>query len=107
VSEEVTLEAQAVELAEGEAGEELAAAEPVRRLPARGSSFQLEPMNDVTAAALVAAGGVVAGAATVAAVRAVRVARTNRASRKRRASRRDSGILASRSFLVDVHVLGR
>jgi hypothetical protein len=107
VSEEVTLEGQAIELPEDEVAEDLATASPIRRLPVRGAGFQLEPINDVTAAALVAAGGVVAGAATVAAVRAVRVARTNRASRKRRAVRRDSGILASRSFLVDVHVLGR
>lgn len=100
------LEAQAVEVSEDEFVDEPSAAEPVRRLPALGSSRQLEPIGDVTAAALVAAGGVVAGAATVAAVRAVRGVRANRASRKRRLARKDAGILASRSFLVDVHLLG-
>jgi hypothetical protein len=61
-------------------------------------------------AAIAAAGGVVAGAATVAAVRAVRStgSRRGRGRRLRRAERdRAQGIIASRSFLVDVHLLGR
>jgi hypothetical protein len=51
----------------------------------------------------------VAGAATVAAVRAVRAGGTPRRSRSRGVLRRrgeEQGIIASRSFLVDVHILG-
>jgi hypothetical protein len=61
----------------------------------------------VRTAAIAAAGGLVAGAATVAAVRAVRAAATPRRSRRlsRRRDERPS-VIASRSFLVDVHVLG-
>jgi hypothetical protein len=84
-------------------------AEPVRALPL---SYE-EPASpvlrgEVRSAALAAAGGVLAGAATVAAVRAVNAVRPkNRPSRRlsRRRDRRD--VVASRSFLVDVHLLGR
>jgi hypothetical protein len=51
----------------------------------------------------------VAGAATVAAVRAVRSGAPSRRQRPRRLLRRRSDqqtIVASRSFLVDVHILG-
>jgi hypothetical protein len=65
--------------------------------------------TEVRTAAIAAAGGALAGAVTVAAVRAVgAVGARNRSPR--RLSRRKSdrpNILASRSFLVDVHVLGR
>jgi len=72
-----------------------------------GSSLALS--SEVRSAALAAAGGVLAGAATVAAVRVVssvgsRAGRSPRRVSKRR-DRRD--IVASRSFLVDVHLLGR
>jgi hypothetical protein len=76
---------------------------PVRVLPHETSS-SLAVRSEAKTAAIAAAGGVLAGAATVAAVRAV-------ASRKRtprRPSRRERpNVLASRSFLVDVHLLGR
>ncbi|MGD9736309.1 MAG: hypothetical protein AB7V58_11995 [Solirubrobacterales bacterium] len=65
---------------------------------------------EVRTAAIAAAGGVIAGAATVAAVRAVSaVSSRNRAPRRRRLLRREQpqNIVASRSFLVDVHLLGR
>lgn len=66
---------------------------------------ELQPWQwDARAAALVAAGGAVAGVATVAAVRAARGSR--RAPRRWRGRRKES-VIASRSFLVDVHVLGR
>ena len=65
--------------------------------------------EEVRSAAIAAAGGVLAGAVTVAAVRAVSaVGSRNRAPRrlvKRRG--RPSNVVASRSFLVDVHLLGR
>lgn len=70
-----------------------------------------EPIKgEVTTAALAVAGGALAGAATVAAVRAVgSVATGSRRSRKRRLRRkpRSSDVVASRSFLVDIHMLGR
>ena len=80
---------------------------PVRVLP-HESPGPLAVRSEARTAAIAAAGGVLAGAATVAAVRAV----GGVASRKktpRRASRRErpANIVASRSFLVDVHVLGR
>ena len=65
---------------------------------------------EVRTAAIAAAGGVIAGAATVAAVRAVSaVGSRTRSPRGRRLRRRErpQNIVASRSFLVDVHLLGR
>ncbi|MBS1879908.1 MAG: hypothetical protein JST31_10365 [Actinobacteria bacterium] len=64
---------------------------------------------DVRTAAIAAAGGVIAGAATVAAVRAVSaVSSRPRSPRRPRLRRRErQNIVASRSFLVDVHLLGR
>jgi hypothetical protein len=51
---------------------------------------------------------VIAGAATVAAVRAVGAAAGRKKSPRRLARReRQSNVVASRSFLVDVHLLGR
>ena len=88
------------------------ATDPVRPLPSSyeepsGSSLPvLRP--EVKSAAIAAAGGVLAGAATVAAVRAVSAAAT-RARPPRRLGRRRGrqNVVASRSFLVDVHLLGR
>lgn len=65
--------------------------------------------GEVRTAAIAAAGGVLAGAATVAAVRAVGAVSSRRGSGRRPARRREgsNNIVASRSFLVDVHLLGR
>ena len=89
------------------------ATDPVRPLPAgyeasSGSSLPvLRP--EMRTAAIAAAGGVLAGAATVAAVRAVSAAAAKaRPSRRLAGRRRDrQNVVASRSFLVDVHLLGR
>jgi hypothetical protein len=89
------------------------ATDPVRPLP---SSYRqpegpalpvLRP--EVRTAAIAAAGGVLAGAATVAAVRAVSgAASRGRPARRLGGRRRDrQNVVASRSFLVDVHLLGR
>jgi hypothetical protein len=98
-------------IAEEDAGSG-AATDPVRPLPSAlegqpGTSLALRP--EVRTAALAAAGGVLAGAATVAAVRAV-----SSAAAKVRPQRRSLGrgrprenVVASRSFLIDVHLLGR
>jgi hypothetical protein len=86
------------------------ATDPVRPLPTGyeepGSSLPvLRP--EVRTAAIAAAGGVLAGAATVAAVRAVSAAANARAPRLRGRRRDRQNVVASRSFLVDVHLLGR
>ncbi len=84
-------------------------AEPVRALPL---PYEAPPSpvlsTEVRSAALAAAGGVLAGAATVAAVRAVSAVGSKSRSPRRLARRRDRpNVVASRSFLVDVHLLGR
>lgn len=89
------------------------AADPVRPLPADykqasgAGALALRP--EVRTAAIAAAGGVLAGAATVAAVRAVSHAASRSRSPRRLSGRRRErqNVIASRSFLVDVHLLGR
>jgi hypothetical protein len=73
----------------------------------QGQSLVLRP--EVRTAALAAAGGVLAGAATVAAVRAVSAVGSRAGSQRRLPRRRGKQpkVVASRSFLVDVHLLGR
>jgi hypothetical protein len=105
--EEVVLEAEAVEEPTGDAGEE--PGEPTR-LPEPTRRAEVEAWRDeVKTAAIAAAGGLMAGAATVAAVRAVRSSAPSRRQGQRRLLRRRShqqSVIASRSFLVDVHILG-
>lgn len=86
------------------------ATDPVRALPLP----YREPASpvlrtEVRTAAIAAAGGVLAGAATVAAVRAVSAVGSRSGSPRRLSRRRErpAKVLASRSFLVDVHLLGR
>ena len=105
---EELLETEAVELPplEGEAPEGLRA----RPLPARSEQgSDLSPWRDeVRSAALAAAGGIVAGAATVAVVRASRGSGPKRPARRSgRSKERPVKIVASRSFMVDVHLLDR
>lgn len=87
------------------------ATDPVRPLP---TSYEEQPSTslvlrpEVRTAALAAAGGVLAGAATVAAVRVVTGAATKVRPGRRLGRRRErQNVVASRSFLVDVHLLGR
>jgi hypothetical protein len=101
VVREQVLQAEAVE--ETEPGDE-------RPLPAASRPTEIAPASsDARAVAIAAAGGIVAGAATVAVVKAVSRA-SSPSKRARRAitgrSKRDD-VVASRSFLVDVHLLGR
>jgi hypothetical protein len=106
VSEE-PLEAQGVTEEPVPAGEG-EVAEP-RALPAKPRPGELEAWRgEVRTAAIAAAGGIVAGAATVAAVRAVRAGGA-RVTRRRGGVRRtvERPVVASRSFLIDVHVLGK
>jgi hypothetical protein len=85
------------------------AVDPVRRLPTTQSDSALPVLRgEVKSAALAAAGGVLAGAATVAAVRAVTaVGSRGSVPRLRPRRRRPGKVIASRSFLVDVHLLDR
>ncbi|MCB0862601.1 MAG: hypothetical protein KDB66_05230, partial [Solirubrobacterales bacterium] len=80
----------------------------VRALPREYESGGALPAlkNEVTTAAIAVAGGAIAGAATVAAVRAVSGGSKRKARRLGRRTR-PANVVASRSFLVDVHVLGR
>jgi hypothetical protein len=100
------LEAEAVEEAvEGEAPDAPAAARATALPEPRGGS-QLAPLlGEARAVALAAAGGLVAGAATVAAAKVV--ARGASGRRRIRVGRRSREVVASRSFLIDVHLLGR
>ncbi|HEY2715154.1 MAG TPA: hypothetical protein VGI73_02930 [Solirubrobacterales bacterium] len=82
---------------------------PVRALPVSYREPGAVALRaEVRTAAIAAAGGVIAGAATVAAVRAVSAVGGRSRSPRRRALRRRErqSIVASRSFLVDVHLLG-
>ncbi|HEY8467327.1 MAG TPA: hypothetical protein VIL04_11040 [Solirubrobacterales bacterium] len=94
------LEAEAVE-EESDAG---AASQAVAKPAPRG----LAPLSsEARAVAIAAAGGIVAGAATVVAAKAVAKG-SGRKRRSIRLGRRDRReVVASRSFLVDVHLLGR
>jgi hypothetical protein len=84
-------------------------AEPVRALPLPYEQAASPVLStEVRSAALAAAGGVLAGAATVAAVRAVSAVGSKSRAPRRLSRRRDrQNVVASRSFLVDVHLLGR
>jgi len=104
VSEREVFESEAVEVDSVPVLEaEDAAARPLPAPFAPGGDVSAWK-GEVRSAAIAAAGGIVAGAATVAAVRATRAA-----SPRRRAGgslRGRQNVVASRSFLVDVHMLG-
>jgi hypothetical protein len=84
---------------------EVIEAEPVRPLPVPSQSRAIQIWGrEVGPLAVAAAGGAVAGVAVVAVARA---ARAPRRPPRRGLFRRREKVVASRSFLVDVHVLGR
>lgn len=102
---EELLETEAIELpASGDEDETAARQLPERRgAPTDVSAWR----GEVRSAAIAAAGGLVAGAATVAVVRATRSTGTRRPARRAsRGRERPVKVVASRSFLVDVHLLG-
>ena len=78
----------------------------VRRLPLRREPAT-PALREVRTAAIAAAGGALAGVATVAAVRAVSSSSARRRPRLARRGERPANVVASRSFLVDVHLLGK
>ena len=63
--------------------------------------------GEARTAAIAAAGGIVAGAATVALARATRGGSSKRPAKRSKAKERPVKVLASRSFMVDVHLLDR
>jgi hypothetical protein len=80
----------------------------VRPLPEPARTAEVEAWRgEVRTAAIAAAGGIVAGAATVAAVRALSAPGQSTRKGLRRKGKGRQNVVASRSFLVDVHVLGR
>lgn len=82
--------------------------EPVRvRVLPHDAPGALAVRGEARTAAIAAVGGVLAGAATVAAVRAVGAVAKNSQSRLLPGRKRQPKVVASRSFLVDVHLLGR
>lgn len=82
--------------------------EPVRvRVLPHDTPGALALRNEARTAVVAAVGGVLAGAATVVAVRAVgAVAKRSQGQLLPRRNRQQK-VVASRSFLVDVHLLGR
>jgi hypothetical protein len=101
------LESDAVEVAEP--AEEQADEALVRPLPATIDS-QAEVSawrGEARTAAIAAAGGLVAGAATVALARATRGGSSKKPAKRSRSKDRPVKVLASRSFLVDVHLIDR
>ena len=89
-------------------GQELVEAEPVRPLPVRAQGGVIEIWGrEFGPLAVAAAGGAAAGVAVVAVARAARAPRSVRRPPRRGLFRRREKVVASRSFLVDVHVLGR
>jgi hypothetical protein len=102
---ELELDGEILAEEDGEVGD----AEAVRALPLPYEGPASPVLRtEVRSAAIAAAGGVLAGAATVAAVRAVSAVGSKTRSPRRLSRRRDRrDVVASRSFLVDVHLLGR
>ena len=84
---------------------EVVEAEPVRPLPIRPQGRAIEIWGrEVGPLAVAATAGAAAGVVAVAVARAARPARR---PPRRGLFRRREKVVASRSFLVDVHVLGR
>ena len=85
--------------------EELVEADPVRPLPVQSGGRAIEVWGrEVGPLAVAATAGAAAGVVAVAVARA---ARPPRRPPRRGLFRRREKVVASRSFLVDVHVLGR
>jgi hypothetical protein len=106
---EELLETDAVEVPALEADEGEAAEPTARPLPATvDRQAELSAWKgEARTAAIAAAGGIVAGAATVALARATRGGSSRRPAKRQRAKERPVKVLASRSFLVDVHLIDR
>lgn len=86
--------------------EEVIEAQPVRPLPVRSQGRAIEVWGREIGPLAVAA-ATAGAAAGVAAVAVAKAARSPRRPPRRGLLRRREKVVASRSFLVDVHVLGR
>ncbi len=81
-----------------------------RPLPAAARPAEVAaPAVEARTVAIAAAGGIVAGAATVVVAKAVgkAVSPSKRSKRSITGRTKRNDVIASRSFLVDVHLLGR
>lgn len=93
---------------QAEAVEETEELEDERPLPTAARPAEVAPFSmEARTVAMAAAGGIVAGAATVVVAKAVSRAAAPKRSRRTLAGRKRDDVIASRSFLVDVHLLGR
>ena len=102
---EEVLETEAVEM---ESAEDDAATAGARPLPVASEPSEVSVWRDeVRTAALAAAGGLVAGAATAVVVRASRGSSGRKPAKRSSRKERPIKVLASRSFLVDVHLVDR
>jgi hypothetical protein len=82
--------------------------EPVRvRVLPHEASAAPAVRSEARTAVVAAVGGVLAGAATVAVVRAVSAVAKNSQGGLLSRRKRQPKVVASRSFLVDVHLLGK
>jgi hypothetical protein len=81
--------------------------EPVRVRVVERETPNALALREARTAAVAVVGGVLAGAATVMAVRAVGAVAKNSQGRLLPRGRGRQKVVASRSFLVDVHLLGR
>jgi hypothetical protein len=79
---------------------------PVRPLPLPYEA-PVPALREVRTAAIAAAGGALAGVATVAAVRAISSSAAAKRPQRRLVRKAERPVVASRSFLIDVHLLGR
>ncbi|HET7446171.1 MAG TPA: hypothetical protein VFJ57_16100 [Solirubrobacterales bacterium] len=106
---QVDVEGEVLAEEDAEPGEATGAVRPLPQAYEGQSSALAVLRPEVKTAALAAAGGVLAGAATVAAVRAVSAVGSRQRAPRRIGGRRQrpAKVVASRSFLVDVHLLGR
>jgi len=101
---EELLETEAIEMVAPEGTADEGSTRPLPAVADRRSELSAW-RGEVRSAALAAAGGLVAGAATVAVVRASRAGSSRRPA-SRFARGRPVKVVASRSFMVDVHLLG-
>jgi hypothetical protein len=94
---------------QAEAVEEAQELEDERPLPAAARPAEVAPTSvEARTVAIAAAGGIVAGAATVVVAKAVtKAVSPSKRSKRTIAGRKRDDVIASRSFLVDVHLLGR
>jgi hypothetical protein len=107
MAEQVNRDEERIEMRGSSEGgvEEQPVALEVRPLPVRPQGRGIEIWGrELSPVAVAAAGGAAAGVAVVAVARA---ARSPRRAPRRGLFRRREKVVSSRSFLVDVHVLGR